>query len=140
MSAPACDYCSEPSERVTGREVYPHRPELADKVIYRCSPCGAWVGCHPGTDKPLGRLANAGLRKAKMAAHSAFDPLWKAKMRRDECSKKQARGAGYQWLAERLGVEPDACHIGMFDEATCWRVVEACRQPTTPTTKDTGHG
>lgn len=134
---PICDYCGKSSDRVTGREVYPHLPHLAGKIIYRCEPCGAWVGCHPGTDKPLGRLANAGLRRAKVAAHAAFDPLWKAKIAREECSKKLARGLGYQWLAGQLGIDPKDCHIGMFDEATCRRVVEVCRR-SPPTTSQEG--
>lgn len=123
---PICDYCGASAERVTGREVYPHLPDLAGNVIYRCLPCGASVGCHHGTDRPLGRLANAALRRAKRDAHAAFDPLWKAKMRRDVCSKKKARGAGYAWLAEQLGIDQSRCHIGMMDEETCRRVVEVC--------------
>lgn len=126
-NAPNCDYCGSRSERVTGATIYPHRADLAAKIIYRCQPCGAWVGCHPGTDTPLGRLANAELRRAKSAAHAAFDPLWKAKIKREKVRKGKARGLGYQWLAEQLGIEAADCHIGMFDVATCQRVVEICR-------------
>lgn len=114
-----CEYCNNAAEKVTGREVYPHRPDLYEKIIYRCRPCNASVGCHPGTDKPLGRLANQPLKKAKMAAHAAFDPLWK--------SKKMKRGEAYKWLAAALGLSVDDCHIGMFDEAMCKRVIEAVR-------------
>lgn len=98
--------------------MYPHRPDLHDKRFYRCAPCAAWVGCHPGSANPLGRLANAELRKAKSAAHTAFDPLWK--------SKRMRRKEAYGWLAERLGVKKNECHIGMFDVADCKRVVEIC--------------
>lgn len=121
-----CPYCNAKAALVDGRELYPHRPDLRDKLGYQCAPCDAWVGCHPGTDRPLGRLANAELRKAKMAAHAAFDPLWKAKQRRDGCSKGRARGKGYAWLADQLGIPPSECHIGMMDVATCRRVVAIC--------------
>src|SRR5690606_10835289 len=67
------------------------------------------------------------LRKAKQAAHSAFDRLWRAKMHREGLRKKDARGAGYRWLAEQLGIDPKLCHIGWMDVATCRRVVEICR-------------
>jgi hypothetical protein len=121
-----CPYCDQPAWLVPGIVIYPRRPDLAHKQFWRCKPCDAWVGCHPGTERPLGRLANAELRAAKQAAHAAFDPMWKAKMRRDGCSKGRARGAGYKWLAEQLGIEKKRCHIGMFDVDHCRRVVQIC--------------
>jgi hypothetical protein len=123
---PRCDYCGAATERVGGDVIYPHRPDLAAKVIYRCVPCGAWVGCHHGTDVPLGRLADSELRLAKQAAHAAFDPLWEAKRRREDISKSKARNAGYEWLAEQLGIKRRDCHLGMMDVAQCRRVVEIC--------------
>lgn len=116
---PICPYCGKPSERVTGADVYRHRSDLRAKVIYRCLPCKAHVGCHDGTDKPLGRLANAELRAAKMKAHAAFDPIWKGQA-------KQVRSEAYGWLAAELGIPKRDCHIGMFDVATCDRVISIC--------------
>lgn len=115
-----CDYCGEPAEQVTGADIYPHRPDLSHKVFYQCKPCGARVGCHPGGDMPLGRLANAELRRAKNAAHNSFDPLWK--------SCRMTRSDAYEWLARELGIAKRDCHIGMFDVAMCRRVVEVCRR------------
>lgn len=123
---PLCDYCRRPALRVTGAAMYRNRPDLADKVIWLCRPCDAWVGSHPGTDIPLGRLANAELRRAKMAAHAAFDPLWQARVAAGE-SKKKARNGAYEWLAGALGIPRETCHIGMMDAALCRRVVEVCR-------------
>ena len=117
---PVCPYCGKPSALVGGDTVYPHRPDLNEKNFYLCYPCNARVGCHPGTTKPLGRLANAELRVAKIAAHAAFDPMW-----RDGSRKRKA---AYKWLAEQLGVDVNACHIGEFDVETCRRVVEACKK------------
>lgn len=122
---PACPYCARPavlmqdsSPLYRGRDYGP---------VWICRPCNAWVGCHRGTTTPLGRLADAELRRAKMAAHAAFDPLWQAKMRRDKVSKKRARGAGYAWLAQQLGIPREECHIGMMDAALCRRVVDVCK-------------
>lgn len=113
-----CNYCYKSAELVTGREIYPHRLDLHDKRFYRCVPCGAIVGCHPGTTRALGRLANAELRKARMAAHAAFDPLWR--------SGRMTRGAAYKWLAARLGVDGGLCHIGEFELKICQRLVTLC--------------
>jgi hypothetical protein len=85
-------------------------------------------GCHAGTERPKGRPAAQATRRARQAAHAAFDPLWQAKQRRDGCSKKEARGAGYRWLASQLGVDTKDCHIGMLDRAMALRVVQVCRR------------
>lgn len=117
-----CPYCGQPavfcktSDHVYRRDFGP---------VWYCEPCKAWVGTHPD-GKPLGRLANAELRKLKIAAHAAFDPLVRGKMRRDGCSLNQARKAGYRWLSIQLGIARTDCHIGMFAEAMCAKVVEVC--------------
>ena len=110
-----CPYCLKPARLATGRDVYPHRPELHRSVFWRCVPCQAHVGCHRGTSQPLGRLADRALRAAKQAAHQAFDPLW--------TSGGMSRTDAYRWLAYQLGIEMEACHIGMFDVELCRRVV-----------------
>lgn len=119
-----CPYCSEPAALVTGAEVYPHRTDLSHKFFWQCAPCGAYVGTHKDSadHAPLGRLANAELRHWKMAAHTAFDPLW-----RPYTHGGVRRKDAYAWLAEALEMEVRDCHIGMFDVAQCKRVVEACK-------------
>lgn len=122
--AVTCPYCEQPA---TFSETSAHLYGGCNYgPVWECLPCHAWVGVHKGTNKPLGRLANAKLRRAKQRAHKAFDPLWKRKMERDHLRKKVARGAGYQWLADQLGIPAGDCHIGMFDVETCERVVEVC--------------
>ena len=115
---PICPYCGQFSEMVSGKVIYPHRRDLYKLDFYRCEPCDAYVGTHKGTTKPLGRLADAALRRAKSNAHKAFDPLW----REGYMSRKQA----YKWLSKQLGIDPKDCHIGMFDVETCSRVEYAC--------------
>ncbi|MDS4028615.1 MAG: zinc-finger-containing protein [Candidatus Contendobacter sp.] len=118
-----CPYCGAVAGKVNGRVIYPHRPDLYHKAFYQCPPCDAYVECHPGTDRPLGRLANAELRRAKSAAHAAFDPLWK----QGPWTRKQA----YSWLAKQLGIAAEECHIGHFDIEQCRRVVTVCKTMTT---------
>lgn len=119
-----CDYCQHSAQLVGGEAVYPRRPDLHHLRFWRCMPCDAWVGCHKGTERPLGRLANAQLRTAKVTAHVAFDELWK----RTTPAGSYSRTGAYRWLAERLGIEVEGCHIGMFDVKTCQRVVEICKR------------
>lgn len=114
-----CPYCGQSALFVSGSLVYPHRPDLAGKRFWACPPCDAYVGCHEGTDKPLGRLADADLRKAKMDAHAAFDPFWRGRM---------SRGRAYKWLATALGIDRRDCHIGMFDDFQCREVVRVVRR------------
>ena len=118
-----CPYCGRPASLVTGKEIYPHRSDLNHLNFYQCKPCAAYVGTHKGTFKPLGRLANAELRKAKIAAHAAFDPIWR--------SNNMSRGAAYKWLANQLGMTRDECHIGMFDLDQCQKVIAVCRAART---------
>ena len=125
MSGP-CPYCGDPTQLVTGAKIYPHRTDLVKLRFWLCEPCGAYVGCHKknreyGNDGtvPLGRLANADLRRAKSRVHKAFDPMWK----RNGGNRKEA----YAWLAGRLNIPASECHIGMFDLPTCDRAVSACK-------------
>jgi hypothetical protein len=108
-----CDYCNRRAVFTDSAVVYSGR---SYGNIYYCKPCKAWVGVHKGTRHPLGRLANAELRKAKMKAHAAFDPLWK--------DGDMNRAQAYEWLADALGIPAARCHIGMFDVETCRRVVQ----------------
>ncbi len=95
-------------------------------MIYLCRPCNAYVGVHKGTDKALGRLANAELRHWKKKAHRYFDILWRAKWISEGCSKREARTSGYKWLSQELDIPLDRCHIGMMDVAECIEVVRIC--------------
>jgi hypothetical protein len=56
-----------------------------------------------------------------MAAHKAFDQLWKAKhgMRRDRA---------YAWLQDAMGMNRRQCHIGKMSQAEAERVVRLVRE------------
>lgn len=133
-----CDYCQSPAQYVHSEVVY--GPGRDYGMLYFCKPCEAWVGCHKGTDKPKGRLANKELREWKIKAHAAFDPLWQKKYRQRLAGKpgksghpggkdyrpQYARNSGYKWLAGELGLTREECHIGMMDVEMCKRVIAVC--------------
>ncbi len=109
-----CPYCQAEACQTIGTEIYPHRSDLAHLAFYICRACQAYVGCHKGTTNPLGRLANAELRKAKSLAHREFDPIWR--------DGGMSRSEAYLFLSQELGIPPKECHIGMFDLAQCAKV------------------
>src|SRR5206468_10729013 len=112
---PMSPYCHQWSELVDSKEIYRGK---SYGWVYLCRPCNAYVGCHRGTTRPLGKLANAELRRARNEAHDAFDPIWQF--------GPLKRAEAYAWLAEQLGIARDATHIGEFDLEQCRRVIEVC--------------
>lgn len=116
MEKVICHYCGNETKLVTGNIIYPHRKDLKKKKFYLCLPCNAYVGCHANTDKPLGIVANATLRKYKGIAHATFDPIWRNR-------KLMKRSEAYKWLAKSLGIPRSECHIGMFNVDMCKKVV-----------------
>lgn len=129
-----CPYCEKPAELTTGKVIYPHRSDLWGLKYWLCSECDAYVGCHAANKgygdgtKPLGRMANAELRKAKSAAHAAFDPLWAC----GEYSRKEA----YKWLSLKLGIPVNETHIGFFDVDMCRKVIEICEKDSVGNTTE----
>lgn len=75
------------------------------------------VGCHPGTDVPLGYMADGYTRRARMRAHQAFDPIWKD-------SYLINRREAYRMLADHLGIPESECHISMFGISRCAQVIQ----------------
>ena len=127
---PTCPYCQAPAEKVGGGVIYPHRKDLAHKFFWRCpGSCAAWVGSHPGTDRPLGRLANEELRNMKRAAHDAFDPIWRA-VGNNKKAQRAAKSRAYEALARELGIPRDEAHIAMMDVELCRRTIAAAPKIT----------
>jgi hypothetical protein len=121
-----CHYCNQPAELVTGKEIYPHLPNLHNSKFWRCQPCGAYVGCHRANKGygdgtvPLGILANAYLRRAKIDVHNLLDPMWK--------SGAMKRMEAYAWLAKEMNISLKECHIGMFSLAQCQQAIQLLRK------------
>lgn len=116
MKKVLCDYCGKPAELVSSKFIY--GKDYGHKC-YLCRCCNAYVGCHKGTNIPLGRLVNAELRYWKKAAHAEFDPLWKY----GPFKRKEA----YAWLAARMNLPIEKTHIGMFDVEQCKKAIRVIR-------------
>lgn len=116
---PTCPYCGQPGKCVDSKVIY-GRSYGPAWVCANYPTCDSYVGCHPGSKRPLGRMANAELRAAKKRAHAAFDPLWR--------SKTMSRSDAYYWLAKAIGIHVTEAHIGMFGVAQCEATVKACRE------------
>ncbi|WP_333838779.1 zinc-finger-containing protein [Novosphingobium sp.] len=124
--APACGEGCEPGgvALASGAVVYPHRPDLAGKWLWRCR-CGAYCGTHPNLFA-VGTPAGAATRRAREEAHAAFDPLWRRRAEISGLKPNVARGRGYKWLAQQLGITTKECHIGLMNAAMANRVGEIC--------------
>ena len=118
-----CRYCGGlirlvPAETIYGEDSA-QRLGLRHEMIYQCQNCNARVGCHKGTTRPLGNLANESLRLKRMETHKVFDAYWKA--------RHMSRTAGYHWLAKAMHLNAEQAHIGSFEMDQCQRVIDLCR-------------
>ncbi|ADV02232.1 zinc-finger-containing protein [Alicycliphilus denitrificans] len=111
-----CHYCGRAVELVSNEVIYGR--VFGWPLTYRCKGCRARVGCHPGTDLPLGTLADDATMRARRAAHDAFDPLWQGK-------GGKARSRAYQALAKAMG--QTKAHISWMDAPACAKVVQICK-------------
>src|SRR3546814_13964056 len=97
-----CPYCCMGALRMTGRELYPAKPVLANKHYFACRNCYAWIGCKDGTWEPVGRLADAELRRAKQSVHAAVEPTLVNTTAAHSLPKSQARTPAFGWLASEM--------------------------------------
>ncbi len=113
-----CRYCAGPVHLVNNAEIY-GREYGKWPYAYWCRPCNAYVGLHPGTDIPLGTLANKELRKLRNENKDLFhEVVERFGLSRDE---------GYENLSRKLGIPHAECHFGWFDEDRCRQAGEICR-------------
>lgn len=115
-----CDKCKMPakllknSKEVYGRDYGP---------IWVCGNfplCDARCGCHKGTHKPLGTLADKETRKLREMVHAAFDPMWK--------KGGLKRNVAYLKLAEAMQIRYDECHVGMFNAMRCKAALDCIKR------------
>lgn len=69
-----CHYCGGKVILTQATDIYEH----GEGSIYLCTNCNAFVSCHKGTTRPMGRLANAVLRMKRREVHQIFDAWWTA--------------------------------------------------------------
>lgn len=116
---PLCLHCNTPARLTDGEEIYPHRRDLWQKPFWKCDPCNAHCGCHPGTYRSLGRPANQETRTARSMLHDrALDPLWRPL---PTGQRGKRRRQIYRYLGEAMDLPPDQVHTGMW-------TIEQCRQ------------
>lgn len=116
-----CRYCGGIIRLVPAKAVYgdaAYRLGLEHEYIYQCQNCNARVGCHKGTKRPLGHVANEILRLKRMEAHQVFDAFWK--------TKGMSRTQGYQWLSRQMHLPEKRTHIGSFEMDQCQQVIDLC--------------
>lgn len=118
-----CRYCGAVIRLVPARNIYGSAVErlgLEKEYIYQCQNCNARVGCHKGTKRPLGNVANETLRLKRMETHQVFDAYWKR--------RGMSRTKGYKWLAGQMGLPERLAHIGGFEMDQCQKVIDLCRK------------
>lgn len=81
------------AEITFGNEIYPRRPDLSGKLLYRCPICCSSVGTHPD-GRPLGSIPTREIKGIRQKIHAALDPLWK--------SKRYKRGELYAIIAKQF--------------------------------------
>lgn len=119
-----CRYCGGVVRLVSASAVYGEaaakRLKLQKETFYQCQNCNARVGCHKGTNRPLGNLANEVLRLKRMETHQVYDAFWKR--------RGMTRSQAYKWLAEQMRLPEHEAHIGSFEMDQCQTVIDLCRK------------
>jgi hypothetical protein len=126
-----CTGCNDDVEaRLTnGKEMYPHRADLARRPFWVHDACGAFVGTHYKTRdhlKPLGSLATKEVKQWRMRIHQLLDPLWQ--------SGKIKRGDAYARISKALGHTYHTGEIYNAEEGEfVYAIVKAMRDELEPT-------
>ena len=111
-----CPYCVKLAELADSEEIYGR----SYGNLWICRQCGSYVGCHKGTDNPLGTICDEETREWRKQLHKVFDPIWE----NGEMSRKQT----YAWLAVEMGIDVKQCHISMFTAGQCGQATAICEQ------------
>ncbi len=95
-----------------GKEVYPHRTDLAAIPIWKCDVCKNTVGCHHKTKdrhRPLGVIPTKKIQTARKLIHSIIDPLWKFdRISRNEIYKIFSKILGRQYHTAEIRTNAEA--------------------------------
>lgn len=126
-----CCACGEVGGKkmVYGIDINPHwagKP-YESFPFFLCN-CGAYVGCHRGTEIPMGYCADAELRKLRNACHKIFDEMWRDVPRKP--GKKrifESRTAAYKWLTAEMGMDKTV-HIAHLDKEEARRAIAICEE------------
>lgn len=86
-----------------------------DRLFYGCSrfpECKGTHGADP-TGKPFGVPGDTVTKHARIAAHAAFDELWKP------MGARLTRSEAYLWMQSKMGLTAAEAHIGSFTVEQC---------------------
>lgn len=114
-----CRYCGGPVGLYNNSVLY-RKPFGTWPYMYLCVPCDAYVGLHPGTDIPLGTLANKALRDASKEHKATFYELVEV--------LGLDRTEAYATLADKMKIDRAECHFGWFDIEQCEQAGAICRE------------
>lgn len=114
-----CDNCGSPRVHLQSRRLLGMRETGKWHLIWHCLDCLALVGCHEGTDIPLGLMADVATRAARFQAHGAFDRLWRGR------NARMTRQQAYVWMAQVLMIPEDRAHIALLSERQCETLILA---------------
>ena len=118
-----CRYCGGVIRLVPAETVYgvsSNRLGMKNEKLYQCQNCNARVGCHKGTTRALGNVANEVLRLKRMETPRVFDAMWKR--------RHMSRTEAYRWLAAQLHRTEGRAHIGGFEMDQCQKVIDLCEK------------
>lgn len=119
-----CPYCARPVALVNNKLIY--RKSIGKwPWAYLCTNevCNSYVGLHPGTEIPLGTLANKPLRKLREQFKQVFNPLHNMPWR----PTNRTRSEAYAWLAERMQIPVGECHGAWFNNEQAKIAIRLCR-------------
>ena len=111
-----CPYCQKPAKFEQGKT----------RNRWVCHPCRAWVYTPKTSNKPHGTWANGRLRQLRREAQFCIDYLCETKAIKHQVPVKQARQAGYAWLAKKVGIKFEKFEIRSLDDR-CQRALDACK-------------
>ena len=119
-----CRYCGGAVRLVSASKVYGSaaaiRLGIERQNFYQCQNCNARVGCHPGSTRPLGNLANEALRMKRLETHHVFDSFWK--------ERGMSRTQAYKWMAQKMRLSEELAHIGGFEMDRCQKLIKLCEK------------
>ena len=116
-----CPVCGATAILRPASEIY-GEPTRSDRM-YVCSNfprCRSYVGTYPGTNIPMGTLADGDLRNLRIRAHRKFDEVWKSGI--------MSRSSAYRWMADYFGIPMAEAHIAMFGEYRCRELIRECER------------
>lgn len=122
-----CSYCGEPCSFVGAETLKPDVTDATGTNYWQCKNCDAYVTCHKRDMthgltgiEPMGVTANRELRRHRGILHKAFDRIWRRNF--------MPRGDAYAWLADKMGMTKEECHIAMMDDDQCLKALNFVRE------------